>query len=194
MMIGDVCGKGLPAALFMVRAMTQLRSEATRRDDTTRSPLHETMARVNALLLERNEASLFVTLFCAILDTTTGRLVYVNAGHCPPAIAGPGGAFELLIEPRNPVVGIVECASFAQGDIALSPGSVLVLYTDGVTEALAREQEEFGHTRLIAALNSADRGATTLLGSVLSNVAELVDAEPQSDDIAMLVAHYSGPL
>lgn len=193
-MIGDVCGKGLPAALFMVRAMTQLRSESIRRDDAARSPLHEMIVRVNAVLLERNEASLFVTIFCAILDTVTGHLVYVNAGHCSPAIAAPEHPFRFLEAPRNPVVGIVERASFLEGSTVLTPGSILVLYTDGVTEALSMEREEFGPTRLLAALNEAERDATTLLATTLTTLTDFVDGEPQSDDIAMLVARFTGQL
>ena len=89
--IGDVCGKGLPAALFMVRALTVLRGEATRRTGTKRAYVQRVVERVNRLLVERNEQSLFVSLFCALLDTATGTLAYVSAGHNPPALALGGG-------------------------------------------------------------------------------------------------------
>lgn len=193
LMIGDVCGKGLPAALFMVRAMTLLRSESSRRHGARKQPLQFLMDRVNALLLERNDASLFATVFCGLLDTTTGRLAYVNAGHCPPLLAGPGRPFAPLAEPRNPVVGIIDGISYVGGEIALEPGATLVLYTDGVTEAQSRDDGDFGAARLLAALDSTERRASSLLEATLCAVSDFAGAEPQSDDIAVLVARFLGP-
>jgi serine phosphatase RsbU (regulator of sigma subunit)/anti-sigma regulatory factor (Ser/Thr protein kinase) len=192
LMIGDVCGKGLPAALFMVRAMTLLRSEATRREGSRRNPLERMVGRVNQLLIERNDASLFVTLFCALLDTATGKLLYLNAGHCPPVVALPGGEAVALVEPRNPVVGIVDYAQFASGEMDLAPGTALVLYTDGVTEAVSTAEEEFGLERLVATVRASDSGAVALLDATLAAVEDFARAMPQNDDIAVLVARYLG--
>jgi serine phosphatase RsbU (regulator of sigma subunit) len=193
LMIGDVCGKGLPAALFMVRAMTLLRSESTRRDRSKMGALHKLMDRVNALLVERNETSHFATVFCALLDTVTGRLAYVNAGHCPPLLAAPGGAFVPLAEPRNPVVGIVEGLAFASAELDLAPGSVLVLYTDGVTEALTPEQEEFGIGRVLATLGGPERSPAAIVPAIFGAVEGFAGMATQSDDIAILAARYVGP-
>jgi serine phosphatase RsbU (regulator of sigma subunit)/anti-sigma regulatory factor (Ser/Thr protein kinase) len=192
-MIGDVCGKGLPAALFMVRTVTLLRSEVTRRGMTKTHLLRKMMDRVNAHLVERNEASLFVTLFCAVLDVTTGELSYVNAGHCPPAIAPPAGAFTPLVEPRNPVAGIVEGVTFHAGEMKLAPGTTIVLYTDGVTEAESPALEEFGIDRFLATLDGAPRGASSLVESTLGAVQAFAGTQPQSDDIALMITRYRGP-
>jgi len=192
--IGDVCGKGLPAALFMVRALTLVRSEATRRTGARRSHLQRTVERLNRLLVERNEASLFVTTVCALLDTSTGELAYVNAGHNPPALALGDGPFDLLAGPRNPMVGIVADRAYAPGEVTLSPNSVLVLYTDGVIEARAANGEQFGEARLIAALNAApERGATRLVEEIMAAVDHFSGDTAQTDDIAVLVLRYLGP-
>ena len=157
--IGDVCGKGLPAALFMVRALTVLRGEATRRTGTKRAYVQRVVERVNRLLVERNEPSLFVSLFCALLDTATGTLAYVNAGHNPPALALGGGPFELVTAPRNPVAGIREGLSFAGGEVQLPPESVLVLYTDGVTEAQGKRGEQVEQVEQVEQFESSARHA-----------------------------------
>jgi serine phosphatase RsbU (regulator of sigma subunit) len=192
-MIGDVCGKGLPAALFMVRAMTLLRSESTRRERAKRNPLPRMMDRVNQLLTERNEASLFVTVFCALLDTATGALAFVNAGHNPPALALPDGAFSLLDEPRNPVAGMIEGLAYKGGETVLAPGSAIVLYTDGVTEAAAPGGENFGLERFLAVLDASERTARALAQATLGAVEAFAGSAPQSDDIAVIVARYVGP-
>jgi sigma-B regulation protein RsbU (phosphoserine phosphatase) len=172
--------------------MTLLRSESGRRNAGRKSALQTLMDRVNALLLERNDASLFATVFCALLDTTTGRLSYVNAGHCPPLVSPPGKPFRALAEPRNPVIGIVDGFSYVGGELMLEPGTSVVLYTDGVTEASSATQGDFGSARLTAAIDGAERRAAALLEATLSAVAEFAGAEPQSDDIAVLVARYLG--
>jgi phosphoserine phosphatase RsbU/P len=191
--IGDVCGKGLPAALFMVRALTLLRSEATRRAGAKRGQLQRTMERLNRLLYERNEASLFVTMIGAILDTATGELIFVNAGHNPPALALADGPFDFLVGPRHPMVGVVADRAFTPGEATLARNSVVVLYTDGVIDAISAEGEAFGEDRLIAALNaSPDRGASRLLDEVLAAVDRFTGETPQTDDIALLVLRYLG--
>jgi serine phosphatase RsbU (regulator of sigma subunit) len=192
--IGDVCGKGLPAALFMVRALTLLRSEATRRAGAKRGQLPRTVERLNRLLVERNEASLFVTMVCGVLDITNGELMFLNAGHNAPVLAAGDGPFELLAGPRNPMVGVVPDRTFAQGELTLPPGSVLVLYTDGVIDALAATGETFGEARLIAALNAApERSTTRLIEEVMATVDRFVGDTPQADDIAVLALRYHGP-
>jgi serine phosphatase RsbU (regulator of sigma subunit)/anti-sigma regulatory factor (Ser/Thr protein kinase) len=191
--IGDVCGKGLPAALFMVRAMTLLRSEAGRRAGSRRAYVQRIVERLNRLLFERNDQSLFTTLFCAVLDTATGTLAYVNAGHNPPAfVVGPGG-FGLLEGPRNPLVGIVDGLSFTGAELQLAPGSVLVLYTDGVTEARNREDEHFGVGRLLATLDGAAREASALIEATLAAVDAFAGPVAQADDITLLALRFRGP-
>ncbi len=193
-MVGDVCGKGLPAALFMVRVMTLLRAEVSARGAGGDVDLATMMDRVNTLLIERNDASLFVTAFCAVLDTGTGRLRYVNVGHCPPALSHAGGAFELLTEPRNPVAGIIDGIAYRTGEVALAPGSAMVICTDGVTEANDAALQEFGTARMLAALDASPRDATALVRSLVDAVEGFTAAAPQSDDLALLALRYNGPV
>ena len=192
--IGDVCGKGLPAALFMVKALTLLRSEATRRAGAKRGQLQRTMDRLNRQLYERNDASLFVTTVCALLDTASGELMFVNAGHNPPVLALGDGPFDFLAGPRNPMVGIAADRAYLPGEATLPPGSVLVLYTDGVIDAEAADGEAFGEARLIATLNAApERSAARLLDEIMAAVDRFTGDTAQTDDIAVLVLRYSGP-
>jgi sigma-B regulation protein RsbU (phosphoserine phosphatase) len=192
--IGDVCGKGMPAALFMVRALTLLRSEATRRAGAKRGQLQRTMDRLNRLLYERNDASLFVTTVCALLDTASGELMFVNAGHNPPALALGDAPFDFLGGPRNPMVGVVADRAYTPGEVTLPPESVLVLYTDGVLDAEDANGEAFGEARLIATLNAAaERTAPRLLDDVMAAVDRFTGDTAQTDDIAVLVLRYSGP-
>ena len=192
--IGDVCGKGMPAALFMVRALTLLRSEATRRAGAKRGQLQRTMDRLNRLLYERNDASLFVTTVCAVLDTANGELVFVNAGHNRPALAPGDGPFDFLAGPRNPMVGVAADRAYARGELTLPPGSTLVLYTDGVIDGRAASGEAFGEARLIAALNgAAERSPTRLIEEVMGAVDQFTGDTPQTDDIAILALRYLGP-
>ena len=192
--IGDVCGKGMPAALLMVRAVTLLRSEATRRTGAKRGQLQRMVERLNQQLAERNDASLFVTTFCALLDTATGRLSFVNAGHNAPLLAPPGGAFAFVTGPRNPVAGLVGTLAYSAGEVTLEPGSALVLYTDGVVDAQAPDGELFAERRLLDALDAApERGAANLVDSTMAAVDSFVGDAAQADDIAVLALRYSGP-
>jgi serine phosphatase RsbU (regulator of sigma subunit)/anti-sigma regulatory factor (Ser/Thr protein kinase) len=192
--IGDVCGKGMPAALLMVRAVTLLRSEATRRTGAKRGQLQRMVERLNQQLAERNEASLFVTTFCALLDTATGKLMFVNAGHNLPLLALGHGSFELLSGPRNPVAGFVGTLTYSAGEVALPPGSTLVLYTDGVIDAQAAGGELFGEQRLLDTLNGAPvRGATQLVEGIMAALDGFAGGAAQADDIAVLALRYAGP-
>lgn len=191
--IGDVCGKGLPAALFMVRALTLLRSEATSRSGSRLRPLPQVIERVNAQLLERNEASLFVTIFCAVLDTRTGRLVHVNAGHNAPVLVSPDGTAGFLEVRRNPVVGILGGLRFEASELVLAPGTTLFLYTDGATEAESAAGELFGTDRLLAAVgDTSARDARTISDRTFASVLEFSRDTVQSDDITLVAVRYVG--
>lgn len=191
--IGDVCGKGLSAALFMVRALTLLRTEATRRGGGRVAPLARIVERVNRQLFERNEASLFVTLFCAVLDTATGRLSCVNAGHNPALLGAPGQDFTPLDVARNTVVGILGDIGFRCTDVQLPPGSVLVLFTDGVTEAESETGEQFGSVRLLATLDAASGGSSTdVVHAAVDAVVTFSGSAPRTDDIAVLALRFRG--
>lgn len=190
---GDVCGKGLPAALFMVRALTLLRSEATNRSGARLPPLCRTIERVNRQLLERNEVSLFVTLFCAVLDTRSGRLVHVNAGHDAPVLRSPDGRSTFLEGRRNPIVGILEHVRFESSETILRPGSTLLLYTDGVTEAESASREPFGPERLLRVVGEEPvEDARALVARTLRAVLAFGAGAVQSDDITLVALRYAG--
>jgi CRP-like cAMP-binding protein len=186
--VGDVSGKGLPAALCMVRALTILRREAAG------GPLPRAVGRLNRLLFEANDAGLPVSLFCGVLDTATGKLEYVSAGHPAPALARGDGLFRPLDAARNPVVGVVENAVYSGGEVELPPGSALVLRTDGVTDAQTWSREAFGDARLFEALNDADdRSAAALIEDTIAVLDRFVGDAPQFDDITLLALRYRGP-
>ncbi len=184
--IGDVCGKGLPAALFMVRAMAALRAQ-TGHDGTPADYAAQLITRLNRQLCSYNDALQFLTAFCGILDLGSSTLYYVNAGHNPPAIASGKGEFSLLSEPVNPFIGMIEGLGYRAGQIEFEPGSVLLLYTDGVTEAENNSGGMLGEDRLLSCLNGVRaRRSGMLVETVFSAVHDFAEGAAQSDDITVL--------
>jgi serine phosphatase RsbU (regulator of sigma subunit) len=188
--IGDVAGKGVPAALFMARSMTQMRMVAMR--DLAPG---EILARVNQALCEGNESGMFVTVFCAVLDTATGELAYSNGGHNAPLTDAAGAGFEYMVPPRGLVLGIVEGAPFGLGSLRLRPGRSVLLYTDGVTEAANPRQALYSDERLLQTLGGAGActSARQLIDLVRADVQAFVDGAEPSDDITMLALTWHGP-
>ncbi len=184
--VADVCGKGLPAALFMVRAITVLRAQLEYQGQTD-DYAGNLVASLNEHLCAYNDAQQFLTAFCGILDLDTLTVRYINAGHNPPLLAMGNGAFQYLSEPINPLVGMIPGLCYRAGEVKLMPGSVLLLYTDGVTEAEAMNGDMLGEDRLLARLNAAaDRGAKHLVEAVFDEVTAFAGAAEQSDDITVL--------
>jgi serine phosphatase RsbU (regulator of sigma subunit) len=176
--IGDVCGKGIPAALFM--AMTQ---SVMRMAVRIGADLQAEVGAANEVLAADNAEGMFTTLFCGVLDLKTGALAWCNCGH-PPALLLRGETLEQL---RNsgPPLGITEGAKYkAAGAVTLAPGDMLFLYTDGVTEAENLTDELFGSERLAAALHAA-RGqpARAVVEHVVAQVIDFAGGAAQSDDI-----------
>ena len=186
--IGDVSGKGMPAALFMVRVITLLRMSIS--NEATFGSLLPT---VNQMLCENNEDCMFVTLFVGVLDVKTGRLSYMNGGHNPPFISRHGGPFEFLEVPRALVLGISERAQYDVAELTLHPGDTLVLYTDGVTEAENSSREFFYTDRTAAVLQKVGhKDMTALVKALQDAVVEFSENMPQSDDITLLALRYQG--
>ena len=186
--IGDVAGKGVPAALFMARALTSLRSEALRHD----SP-ELVLAEVNATLCASNETSMFVSIFCGVLDLESGQFWYSNAGHNPPLLRRGHGSFSYLEVPNGLVTGVMDSAAYAIGQLQLDAEDALVLYTDGVTEAMNIDGALYDEDRLAAILaHERESDAHTLVDRVRSDVRHFVGSAPVADDITILALRYKG--
>jgi len=184
--VADVCGKGLPAALFMVRAISILRAQSGFEPQFVDYAARLTV-RLNEQLCAYNDAQQFLTAFCGVLDLDSLTLSYVNAGHNPPVVANGAGAFEYLTDPINPFVGMIDGISYRAGTLTLQPGSALLIYTDGVTEAEDIEVNMLGEDRLLARMNAApSRTAGELVDAVFNEVRDFAADAPQSDDITVL--------
>jgi sigma-B regulation protein RsbU (phosphoserine phosphatase) len=190
--IADVCGKGLPAALFMVRAIAALRAQP-RQAVQAELLLPALVSSLNEQLIAYNAARQFITAFCGVLDLQSHRLQYVNAGHNPPLVAPAGQPFAYLQEPISPLVGMVPGLRYRGGELQLAPGSTLLLYTDGVTEAEDAGRRMFGEVRLLQGLQPLARAsASRLVDAVFAEVDAFAGGAPQSDDITVLAIRSTG--
>ena len=186
--IGDVSGKGVPAALFMMVTLTLLRHIAK----NELSPAKALQA-VNNAICDRNPEEMFVTVWLGVLEISTGKLTCVNAGHEYPAIKQPNGNFELLKDKHGFVVGGMEGARYREYELQLEPGSKLFVYTDGVAEANNEEEQLFGTERMIDALRHSQYAEPDeILTSMDSEVKRFVGAAEQFDDMTMLCLKYNG--
>ena len=182
LVMADVSGKGVPAALFMVIAKTLIKNRA----QTGGSPA-EILGYVNDQLCEGNDAELFVTVWLGILDLTTGKGVAANAGHEHPVIKRKDGDYELIVYKHSPAVAVMEGMHFREHEFELHPGDILYVYTDGVPEATNADNELFGTDRMLDALNrNKNVQLEELLGEVKKSIDAFVGAAPQFDDITML--------
>ena len=188
LVIGDVSGKGIPAALFMMVARTLIHHVAMREQSPARI-----LQIVNEEICSRNPDEMFVTVWLGVLKISTGKLTAANAGHEFPALRQPNGPFELYKDKHGFVIGGMEGVRYKEYEIQLEPGSKLFVYTDGVAEATNAEKELFGTERMIDALN-ADPNACP--EEILKNVREAVDGfvkeAEQFDDLTMLCVEYKG--
>ena len=180
--IGDVSGKGIPAAMFM--AITKILIQLYIKEGKT---LAETFTMVNNNLCEGNEADMFVTAFAGILDLSNGKLKYVNAGHNPPLIKRQNEKCEFLKLKPGFVLASIEDFKYKEFEIQLEKGEILFLYTDGVTEAINNKNELFGDERLKRCF---DEKSTESIKSTIENIKCKIncfaDGLEQFDDITML--------
>lgn len=188
LVIGDVSGKGIPAALFMMVTNILVR------DWANMGGLPSAILKsVNGILSEHNQADMFVTVWLGILELSTGKLIAANAGHEYPAIGHAGGAFEIFKDKHGFVLGGMEGLSFKDYELTLSPGDKLFVYTDGVPEATSSVDGMFGMDRMLEALNTDPAASPE---DVLKNVRSAVDAfvkdDEQFDDLTMLCVEYKG--
>jgi len=190
--MADVSGKGVPAALFMVITKTLLKSNAQNADGSFalngkgKSP-KEVFETVNGILCENNEADMFVTAFMGYLDIPSGRFTYVNAGHNPPLLKRRGGKYEWLKAKPCFILAGLEGIVYKQEEITLEPGDMLLLYTDGVTEAMNEDLELFSDPRLLETVNRyTDASPEELLPSLMKEIDVFAGNAEQADDITML--------
>ncbi|MDE2861806.1 MAG: SpoIIE family protein phosphatase [Chloroflexota bacterium] len=181
--IADVSGKGVPAALFMMSARTLLKGAAIGHMEP-KSVLTE----VNNLLQEDNESSMFVTVLYAVYNPETGHLTIANGGHNPPLVIRRDGTSELLTLSSGLALGLMPDFPYEEVVTTLAPGETVVLYTDGVTEAMNSVDEEFGNDRLLGIFaGGAPKDAQQASDAVFEAVRNFADGTPQSDDITCLI-------
>ncbi|MFP4481203.1 MAG: SpoIIE family protein phosphatase [Thermovirgaceae bacterium] len=186
--VGDVSGKGVPAALFMAVTRTFIR--ALSREESSPAQL---LKRLNNELAEGNEESMFVTLFVGVLDPEAGVLRYVLGGHPPPLLAGRNGSVSVLPEVNGALVGAMEGILFEEGSVTLAPGDLLVIYTDGVTEAMNADGDLFGDERTKKAVTDLGRlDCQDVLEGIRKRIKSHAGETEQSDDITLLALCYSG--
>ena len=186
--MADVSGKGIPAALFMVIAKTLIKNNAQ-----NANPPMEVFEIVNNLLCENNDAEMFVTAILGYLDIPTGNFTYVNAGHNPPLIKRAGENFAWLKAKPGFILGGMEDMIYRQHEVVLQKGDELFLYTDGITEAVNNEEELFSEPRLLEAANRyIDLPLKEFTASIKNEIDIFEDGAEQADDITMLVLRYRG--
>jgi sigma-B regulation protein RsbU (phosphoserine phosphatase) len=188
--VGDVSGKGVPAALFMAMTMTLFKATALA---STAGP-DAIMARVNAELSRDNAGQMFVTAFCGVLDLSTGTVDFANGGHEAPFVRRADGSVFRLDKTRGMALGVFEDAGFEPGRHTLAAGDALILFTDGVSEAANTDDDLFTIGRIETALSAVRRDASArgLAEGLADDVRVFVGEAPQSDDLAILVVRYEG--
>ncbi|MBQ4227555.1 MAG: SpoIIE family protein phosphatase [Clostridia bacterium] len=190
LLIGDVSGKGVPASLFMMVAMTLLRHVAM--NETSPASIMQT---VNREICARNPEEMFITAWLGILEISTGKLKCVNAGHEYPVLQYPGEGFALFKDKHGFVLGGMDGVRYKEYELELKPGTKLFVYTDGVPEATNAGEQLFGAERMVEALNAVQHGEPKqILSGVKSAVDRFVGTAPQFDDLTMLCLRYNGPM
>ncbi|MDO5319838.1 MAG: SpoIIE family protein phosphatase [bacterium] len=186
-LIADVSGKGVPAALFMMKAKSTVKSLAT-----TGRPISEVISAANDALCEGNDANMFVTLWAGVLEIATGRVTCVNAGHNPPFVRMADGSVRMLKGKRGLVLGAMSGIRYVSDEFFLEAGADLYLYTDGITEQPDQSGEMFGEARTQKVLT----GAPAALKTVCERMQAAVDAHAasteQADDCTQLILRYRG--
>jgi sigma-B regulation protein RsbU (phosphoserine phosphatase) len=189
LVMADVSGKGVPAALLMMVARVLIKSSL----QNGKSPA-EALENVNNQLCESNDAGFFVTMWVAVLEISTGKGVASNAGHEHPVLCRAGGSYELVIYKHSMPVATMEGIRFQQHEFQLNPGDSIFVYTDGVAEATNGDNELYGTERMLSALNSEpDAQPEQVLVNVMNDITGFVGGAEQFDDITMLCFRYMGP-
>ena len=186
--VGDVSGKGIPAALFMAIIKTLIKIEAKH----LKSPV-DIIVTINRFLLEENDTCMFASVFCGILDINLGKILYCNAGHTAPLFCPNKGEYRFLPLHNDTVVGVLplEEKDYFSGEINFNPGDRFFLYSDGITEAINRNKEQFSDQRLLSVLNeTCTKESSKTIELVSAALAKHTYGEKQADDITIVVLDY----
>ena len=179
--IADVSGKGVPAAIFMAVSRTLIRATGIKGGKPS-----DCIAYSNKLLAAESVDCMFVTIFYGIYTISNGEIIYCNAGHNPPLILKTDGTTSELPMPHDPLVGAIGDMSFSDMKMTLQPGETLVMFTDGVNEAMDKDYQEFGDDRLAASLQkSAGQSCQQIIANLKADVAAFTGDMEQSDDITL---------
>ncbi len=186
--IGDVSGKGVPAALFMAVTKTMIKTRAA--DDHSPASI---ITHVNDELSADNPSCMFVTVFVGLLNIKTGEFLYTNAGHNPPYIRRKSGKIDAMDQRHGPVIGAMGDLAYREHKIILNQGDRVFMYTDGVTEAMNSRNELYGDPRLFVLLSTmVANGVENLVRNVLDNVMNFTGEADQADDITILAVEFGG--
>jgi phosphoserine phosphatase RsbU/P len=186
--IGDVSGKGVTAAIFMAVSRTLIRATGLKGIS-----VNECIDYANHLLCNESTSCMFVTVFYGILHTDTGLVEYVNAGHNPPWLLKTGGSVHPVHLTGGTVMGFLDDENYAFKSVQLTSGDCLFLYTDGITEAFNKEDEQYGDERLEALLSDIGKAPVAeLITQTVASVKQFTGSTPQSDDITLLAIRYFG--
>jgi sigma-B regulation protein RsbU (phosphoserine phosphatase) len=187
-LIADVSDKGVPAALFMALARTLIRTMAIDKEAPARA-----LERASDLIVADARADMFVTAFYAVLTPGEGKVVYTNAGHLPPVTYCCGMSDVTTLHKGGIALGAITGIRLPQHELTLDPGAFIVMFTDGITEAANRAQEEFGEARLAQVVaEHAEASAEQLVQIIAGALRDFVGDEPTFDDQALVVAKYRG--
>ncbi len=183
LVIADVSGKGVPAALFMALSRTLIRASTSGNQDPA-----ESINDANRHICLDSKTSMFVTLFYAILDTKNSTLTFVNAGHNPPFLISNDTVGITLLQARGIALGVIDEIDLKSTKVQLESGSMVVLYTDGVTEATNDQEEEYGVERLTdLAEQMKDHTSREIIDAIVADVTSFACGRPQFDDITIMV-------
>jgi sigma-B regulation protein RsbU (phosphoserine phosphatase) len=186
--LGDVSGKGIPASMFMVRAISLARLLA--RDIAEPERI---LARLNDELAADNPSGMFVTFLCAVFEPRSRRLILANAGHCRPVLLPAGEPARWAVKNLGTALGFEPGLEFERTELTLRAGDTLVLYSDGVSEAFNPQEECYGNERLLADADAlSGQPAPGITASLLQKVRTFAGSAPQSDDIAILALKLNG--
>ena len=189
LLIADVSGKGIPAALFMALSRTMIHASTM-----GNSTVANAMEQANKLIFADTKSGAFVTLFYGIIDSKQKTFRYVNAGHNPPILLKEAANEIVLLKARGIALGAIEDIKLQEAEIKLTPGDEVILYTDGVTEAINGKNEQFSQERLIKVIkDNRNLSAQDLMEKIQNEVKLFVDNQPQFDDVTLMILKVTKP-